>query len=447
MKRALMIFGGVMIGASGACAQTSTITEIYLVEPDRVEIGWTSESDWWYQVESCPDLVAQPFEVALPNLYGTPPTNTGILEAHGQCMFFRIAATTSFVPYPVGVIEGEWGEEAPAELHPSTEHLYLPTGRDIAAWSQTVEEPPTELYLSAEHSYSPGGRDIVAWLWTVEQPAGGTGDFVPSAMVSNPTFVATVNGAYTFGLHVWDDSGLRSWRRTRCAVDVIPFDNICSDAGTTGDDTQICIGTANRDKIVQHGLDGNDNQYAEGKEANDFIYQDGGLGDDSPTSQGGIGDDWIQQDGGEGSDTLYADGGSGHDWIIQEGGDGADSLVARAGSGNDRIEQRGDSGDDTMQVDGGSGDDDLMIYAEAGDDTIVYETSEGTDNVLIDGGDGTDGLRINENDQGHTVVDRAGDVLYHTTSPWGTTIITVMRVENIYVVDSSGHTKWWGSAP
>jgi Ca2+-binding RTX toxin-like protein len=76
--------------------------------------------------------------------------------------------------------------------------------------------------------------------------------------------------------------------------------------GTEGNDSQIHVGTASDEMILQIGLGGNDTQYATGLAGNDYIYQDGADGNNSQTARGGAGDDQIFQYEGAGNGKIIA---------------------------------------------------------------------------------------------------------------------------------------------
>ena len=71
----------------------------------------------------------------------------------------------------------------------------------------------TTLHLSATGSFATDKAKVAAWSWSVQTPAGGGGQFMPSAAVAEPSYLADVAGQYLFQLEVTDDKGVKS-----CAV-------------------------------------------------------------------------------------------------------------------------------------------------------------------------------------------------------------------------------------
>jgi len=216
--------------------------------------------------------------------------------------------------------------------------------------------------------------------------------------------------------------------------------------GTSGDDTQVVIGTTNRDYVLQFGEASNDTQYASVGDDDDWLAQYGGTGADTQTVRCGTADDWLCQNGGEGDDTQDAQLGDGDDWVIQRGEVGKDHMNIKAGDGFDLIRQEGGFGHDTMELDGGNDDDTIRMLAGDGNDTLTYEVSGGLDAARIDGGNDSDVLTVNEAPSFTALVKLVdGTVLYSNGSP--DTVITVMGLESIYVVGGDGTTNWSWSAP
>lgn len=241
-----------------------------------------------------------------------------------------------------------------------------------------------------------------------------------------------------------EDSTCRFYRIV-ATLPVGPYDSTHTNGGTVGDDTQIQIGTASADMIVQSGVGGSDTQYASGSGSNDWMEQRGGIGMDSQHALGGSGDDSLCQDGGKGNDTIYADGDDGDDWIIQKGGEDGDQLGVFGDMGNDSIWQNGGEGGDAIRVDGGYDDDTVHMLGGDGNDTLSYTVSEGSDTAMIDGGNDTDVLNVHYAII-HTFAIRLpdGTDLFAVGVP--DTIITVMGLEAIYTVDPEGTTNWLGTA-
>jgi len=208
------------------------------------------------------------------------------------------------------------------------------------------------------------------------------------------------------------------------------------DWGTSGDDTQIQIGTENNDMIVQFGFAGKDTQYAAGSSGDDGIIQNGGFGDNSQSIQGGNGNDYTIQDGGGGNDDLVCDGGLGNDVIVLNGGNGDDYMAGMGSEENDYISLIGGPGNDELIADGGTGDDVVRIYAGSGTDTIEYDNP--SDDVYIDGGNDVDAVTIGAVDESFTLYTGSGTVLYKFGSGVGG-VITVVNVEQIKVVDPDGN--------
>jgi hypothetical protein len=85
--------------------------------------------------------------------------------------------------------------------------------------------PQTVLHLFGDQSTSSSGA-IQEWAWTVDQPEGSSSLFLPSPNFPNPTFEVNVAGAYTFWLHVTDESGTQSCDPASFSVVVIPDEAI-----------------------------------------------------------------------------------------------------------------------------------------------------------------------------------------------------------------------------
>jgi len=202
-----------------------------------------------------------------------------------------------------------------------------------------------------------------------------------------------------------------------------PQDNVYTTMGTDGDDTQIVVGTTNKDYVIQFGEGGNDTQYA------------------AP----GAGNDWIAQYGGSGDDDVHNAGSSGNDFAFQDGSDGADSLYVAGLHGNDLIIQSGGNGDDTIRVGPGADDDRSVIRGDDGNDTLRYDLGEGSDTVTIDGGNDVDVLNVHYAST-HTFAIRLSDGTDLYTNGIPGTVITVMSLETIHAVED-GTTNWTGSAP
>lgn len=212
-----------------------------------------------------------------------------------------------------------------------------------------------------------------------------------------------------------------------------------TDRGTSGNDTQIVIGTANRDRIVQFGYAGDDTQYASGLDQDDWIEQDGGTGNDTQTARGGGGNDTIFQMGGSGNNVLTSDSGTGDDRVWQYGGNGYDRIVSTGGDGNDVLYANGGDGNDYFNIDAGAGTDDVLIYGGAGNDNIAYNVSAGNDRVYIDGGVDNDTLTVNVGSEDNfRLVDAVGNIMYQSGT--GGNVITVVNVENGTVVGPLGET-------
>jgi len=241
-----------------------------------------------------------------------------------------------------------------------------------------------------------------------------------------------------------DDVGGRFYRVTGTPP-VGPYDNIDSDDGTAGNDTQIQAGTASTDMIVQFGKGGNDIQYASGGGSSDWIEQHGEAGTNNQHAYGGTGDDCILQEGGESNDSSYALGDDGDDWIIQHGGEGHDNMQAAGGSGDDHLWQNGAGGHDAMDANTGGGSDTVVMCGGDGNDTLTYDASEGSDSAFINGGGGYDTLIVNERDWSLAIRLPDGADLWTNGLP--DTVITVLSLEAIYVVDGDGATHWAGAAP
>ena len=246
-----------------------------------------------------------------------------------------------------------------------------------------------------------------------------------------------------------------------------------TDLGTPANDTQIVIGTTNRDYVMQFGNAGNDMQYASGGGDRDWIVQYGGPGIDNQFTLGGTSDDCIYQFGGDGNDKIFAIGDDGDDWIIQHGGDGDDNMETVDGTGDDHHWQNGGDGDDDMEVSANDGDDEIVMRGGAGhdtmrvngglhndlieilggdgDDRITYETSPGLDDASIDGGADTDTLIVREVagtwkfSTNYLIKLGNGTELYTSGVP--DTVITVTNVEFISVVGTNGLTNWSWTAP
>ena len=207
------------------------------------------------------------------------------------------------------------------------------------------------------------------------------------------------------------------------------------DWGTDGSDTQIFIGTTNRDRIVQFGYGSNDMQYASGLDQDDWIEQDGGEGDDVITATGGAGMDLIFQTTGSGSNILSAIGGTDDDRIIQIGGSGVDNLIADGGDGSDNLTVESNDGGDRVQIAGGAGSDTVVVRTGAGSDDIIYQMTQGNDVVYLDGGVDGDTLIVSVGENKDFLLnDGAGNTQY--ASGTGDTVITIINIEHGQVIAS-----------
>lgn len=210
--------------------------------------------------------------------------------------------------------------------------------------------------------------------------------------------------------------------------------------GTSGDDTQIDLGTPGQDIITQTGLAGNDTQYISGADDNDRLKQYGGKGNDNQSVNAGYGDDYVYQDGGAGDNTQTVDAGDGNDWVSQATGAGADNLTAEGGFGNDYIKQDSGAGKDTLNVNAGDGDDSVDLNAGAGDDTLNYIVSNGNDQVLLDGGKGTDAFTITGGTMNFTVMNAKGEVIFQQGT--GGSVIKVANAENLKILGADGNVVY-----
>ena len=214
------------------------------------------------------------------------------------------------------------------------------------------------------------------------------------------------------------------------------FDNVIVDPASTGDVTQIRLGTPGKDKIEQYGGTGNSTQYAEGSEGNDWILQVGGDKLSDQTAILGDGDDTVYQFGGKKDNIQYAEAGAGNDKIIQVGGAGNNTMEAIGGIGSSSIEQYGGQGTNTMKVAGGTGDDTVKMFGGNNLDTLIYDVTTGNDKVTINAGQGDDTLTINKKGQSFTLVDYTGSVICQAGV--GGTNISVVNFEHITVIGDGG---------
>ncbi len=294
------------------------------------------------------------------------------------------------------------------------------------------------LRLWGEESFSPTGLQIIRYEWSVKQPLGSKSTFSPTSLTANPTFPVTVKGTYTFQLHVWDEQEVKSQLPDTYSINVIVYDNYQTIEPVVGETTQVTLGTAGKDMIVQYAGEGDFSQYSTGAENGDWLEQYGGTGNDNQNALAGSGNDYVFQDGGDGNDGLNANGGLDNDWIVQFGGAGDDTISVNGEEGDDFIVVFGETGNDTISVDGGGGNDIVRIFGGPGDDIITYTISDGQDDALIDGGSGYDTLTINAGDKISTVFDQQGTVIY--TSGEGGTVTRVKCIEHITVLGPEGET-------
>ncbi len=206
--------------------------------------------------------------------------------------------------------------------------------------------------------------------------------------------------------------------------------------GTSGDDTQIQLGTPNNDVILQFGFGGNDTQYSSAADGNDVTIQNGGSGRDSITVRAGSGNDYVVQEGGTEDDVLSAEGGLGNDTLILVGGSQNDTLTASGGEDNDNIVVKAGEGNDIITVDAGIGDDKVDVDGGPGNDNITYGVSQGLDTIRVDGGADLDSLIINSLAHSLMLFDALGQAIYQVGS--GGSSITVVNVEQITVLGSGG---------
>lgn len=269
--------------------------------------------------------------------------------------------------------------------------------------------------------------------WTATTGASAFLYKIPSG--SSLDFSATKSG-YT-------SSSLSKIKPTVGQITVIPIQCTSGSGninrGTSGDDTQIFVGTADNDIAYQYGFGGNDTQYASGLEGDDYLYQDGGADNDTMSAMGGGGNDTIFQTAGDGNNIMAADGASGDDNIRQSSGSGNDRITSTGGEGNDALYLNSGEGDDAFNIHGGAGNDTVSVGAGAGNDNITFFVSAGTDEVYIDGGTGDDTLTVNVGSENNfTIVGATGAVIYQSGT--GGNRIQVSNIEHINVIGPDGQS-------
>ena len=91
----------------------------------------------------------------------------------------------------------------------------------VKSYPAGVVVPGTVLQFQGSGFSGPcGGVEIVGFEWDVEKPPGSQSEFVPSAVVADPSFLLDAPGSYKFLFYVFDDLGTPSCSPALLSVDV-----------------------------------------------------------------------------------------------------------------------------------------------------------------------------------------------------------------------------------